>query len=150
MWTLPLDMVLKQQSPIKAYGLASRNSPTYTHIHTHAYTHPHTHAAFSGTSNVSNNSCQVCCLQQKMERIREMEMVIQRCYKNWSAACFDRVKTHSNGLNAPWNLFSAPTPCLWHSEMQTKIYCIVPEFQHTLIHSHTPFRLRPACLASYI
>lgn len=83
-----------------------------------------------------------------MERIREMEMVIQRCYKNWSAACCDRVKTHSDGLNAPWNRFPAPTPYLWHSKMQTKMYCIVPEFLHTL--SHTALPLHPVCLASYI
>lgn len=47
MWTLPLDMVLKQQSPIKAYGLASRNSPTYTHIHTHTHTLIHIHTQLS-------------------------------------------------------------------------------------------------------
>ena len=38
MWTLPLDMALKQQAPIMAYGLASRNSPTHTLMHTHTYT----------------------------------------------------------------------------------------------------------------
>ncbi len=63
-------------------------------------------------------------------------MVIQRCYENWSAACCDRVKTHSDSLNAPWNLFPAPAPYLWHSKMQTKIHCIVPEFLHTHTHSY--------------
>lgn len=37
MWTLPLDTALKQQSPIMAYGLASRNSPTDTHTHTQSF-----------------------------------------------------------------------------------------------------------------
>lgn len=68
-------------------------------------------------------------------------MVIQRRYENWSGACYDRVKTHSDGLNAPWNLFPAPTPYLWHSKMQTKIHCIVPESLHTLTHSHTHFSI---------
>lgn len=120
-------MILKPTFP--CYGLwigRSQLSKTPTHTRT----------AFSGTSNVSNNSCQVCCLQQKMERIREMEMVIQHCYENRSAVCYERVKIHSHRLNSPLNLITAPAP-LSAALTNVKHYALYyPKFfTHTHIHT---------------
>lgn len=75
-------------------------------------------------------------------------MVIHHCYTNWQRSVL-WVKTHSDGLSVPWNLFPALTICLWHSKNTNKslLYCAQVCLFFTHIHT---LPLHPVCLASYI
>lgn len=65
-------------------------------------------------------------------------MVIQRCYENWSGW----VKTHSDGLNAAWNLFPAPNhPPICAAQKCKQISTVLSWVSHTLFH--------PRCLLSF-